>query len=441
MSIYCASKSTMSFDEQREKEISNQEDTINPPSVSLWETVDVKKWMKTNNLNEYIDKFCTENEIDGLTLLLMKEDDLKNQPLSIVTLRDVKRLWYHIRLLQCSEVNFYNLLSIPNEKFSNTLISSSKTDLAQNAQHNKENHSTLIPSNFLDTKTHSTHSIRRTKSNQNVYCTMCGGEKQKTFFSFVYAFLSCLWTSYIMAVVHDRVPDTTKSVLLRRFFALTGTIFFLRSITMLVTSLSVPGPHLECTPFTYGTFHERFTRGLEIFLLQGLSIKGVRTCGDYMFSGHTVILTLLNHCITEYTTSDFYVIHLMSWICNIFGMFLILAAHEHYSIDVFIAFFLTSRLFLYYHSLANNLALTQNDTRLSIWFPMFSYFEKNVKCIIPNVFRIPYPFSKLISSENITEENDGDENNKRTGSEVNERTLSHSDKYCNNPNCCTRKTK
>ena len=79
-------------------------------------------------------------------------------------------------------------------------------------------------------------------------------------------------------------------------------------------------------------------------------------------------------------------------------MLLILAAHEHYSIDVFIAFFLTSRLFLYYHSLANNAVLhSRSDHRLSIWFPMFSYFEKNVPCMIPNVLRVPWPISLMYS--------------------------------------------
>ncbi len=75
-------------------------------------------------------------------------------------------------------------------------------------------------------------------------------------------------------------------------------------------------------------------------------------------------------------------LHTMTWIMNMFGLFFILAAHEHYSIDVFIAFYITSRLFLYYHSLANNKALFQRDhRRVKIWFPMLSYFESNIHSI------------------------------------------------------------
>ena len=35
---------------------------------------------------------------------------------------------------------------------------------------------------------------------------------------------------------------------MRRMFALTGTVFLLRCFTMLITSLSVPGVHLQCAP-------------------------------------------------------------------------------------------------------------------------------------------------------------------------------------------------
>lgn len=96
-------------------------------------------------------------------------------------------------------------------------------------------------------------------------------------------------TAFVMVVVHERVPDMQRYpplpdifldnvphipwafhmceitgtllfliwfsvlivhkhrlVLLRRFFALSGTVFLLRCVTMLITSLSVPGTHLQC---------------------------------------------------------------------------------------------------------------------------------------------------------------------------------------------------
>lgn len=70
-----------------------------------------------------------------------------------------------------------------------------------------------------------------------------------------------------------------------------------------------------------------------------------------------------------------------------FGIFFILAAHEHYSIDVFVAFYISSRLFLYYHTLANNHALMSHDSnRTRVWFPMFSYFESSVRGMTPNEY-------------------------------------------------------
>lgn len=141
-----------------------------------------------------------------------------------------------------------------------------------------------------------------------------------------------------------------------------------------------------------------------------MSIQGVRTCGDYMFSGHTVVLTMLNFFITECKSNNtvkhsthnfphsladtpptFYLIHTVSWVINLFGTFFILAGHEHYSIDVFVGFYISTRMFLYYHSLANNRAIHQGDRhRTRIWFPLFYFFECNVEDIVPNEYAVPF---------------------------------------------------
>ena len=90
------------------------------------------------------------------------------------------------------------------------------------------------------------------------------------------------------------------------------------------------------------------------------------------------------------TPRTLYFVHTFTWMLNMFGIFFILAAHEHYSIDVFVAFYITSRLFLYYHTLANNQALMQRDSnRTRIWFPLFSFFESSVDGIVPNEYESP----------------------------------------------------
>jgi len=256
----------------------------------------------------------------------------------------------------------------------------------------------------------------------------------KTLLSISYFIAVTMITSLVMVVVHDRVPDMKKYpplpdifldnvplipwafemcevtgcilsfswilvlvfhkhrfILMRRFFALSGSVFLLRCVTMLITSLSVPGSHLACAPRPYGDAWLKFEKAIDIWRGFGMSVQGVRTCGDYMFSGHTVVLTMLNFFITEYTPRRLYFLHTFTWILNLFGVFFILAAHEHYSIDVFVAFYITSRLFLYYHSMANSRALRQRDRyRAKIWFPLFSFFEARIDGMIPNEYQMPW---------------------------------------------------
>lgn len=87
-----------------------------------------------------------------------------------------------------------------------------------------------------------------------------------------------------------------RLVVIRRILCIMATAFLMRSVTMYVTSLSVPGTHLQCQNLDIDTpWEEKLDRAIEIATGFGLSINGVQTCGDYMFSGHTVSLTILNY--------------------------------------------------------------------------------------------------------------------------------------------------
>ncbi|XP_027205661.2 uncharacterized protein LOC113799255 [Dermatophagoides pteronyssinus] len=305
-----------------------------------------------------------------------------------------------------------------------------------NNHQNTSNHSTLEKNHQKHHRKHRRHHYHH--HHHHHHRREVRQESWKALIALIYFFSSTWVTAIVMVIVHDRVPDMDtypplpdllldnlplipwafgmaetcglilfiiwalilifhkyRFILLRRMFSLFGSVFMIRCFTMVITSLSVPGRHLQCKARPYGTWTERLHQAYLIWQGGGMALQGVRTCGDYMFSGHTVVLTMLNFFVTEYTPPTLYLIHTMSWVLNLFGVFFILAAHEHYSIDVFIAFYISTRLFLYYHTLANNRALYQSDRhRTRIWFPLFSFFESGVSGIVPNEYEIPFKRQK-----------------------------------------------
>ncbi|XP_054262490.1 sphingomyelin synthase-related protein 1-like isoform X2 [Macrosteles quadrilineatus] len=424
-------------------------------NVIEWSTEAVADWLKEKGHSKYVDLLCNQHSIDGKALLLLNEHDLRTSPLSIQILGDVKRLGLDIRQLKMEnrqtlvELGYdpTTLLYIPNALVNSAgLPTKAELDYYYSMrQHSLEAYTTedsyLLPHSSPSSEDGTVTALRPEiwKLEEKFY-RHYRSNHIKALIALAYLFVVTWITAFVMVIVHDRVPDMKKYpplpdifldnvphipwafhmcewtgtlllliwlavlafhkyrfILLRRFFALSGTVFLLRCITMLITSLSVPGTHLDCTPRN-STSNEpllldlldKMKQAYIIWKGAGMSIQGVRTCGDYMFSGHTVALTMLNFFITEYTPRDIYILHLFTWMLNCFGIFFILSGHEHYSIDVFIAFYITSRLFLYYHTLANNQSLMQRDTgRTRIWFPLFSFFESDVDGIVPNEYESP----------------------------------------------------
>ncbi|XP_029376211.1 sphingomyelin synthase-related protein 1-like isoform X5 [Echeneis naucrates] len=400
-----------------------------PPEegVSSWTFKQVAQWLQEEGFGEYVQLLCTQHRLDGPSLLALTEADLRGPPLGLTVLGDIKRLTLALhRLQRQSQAQLEELGLRPSESLPSGLSPGAagvewSCDGADRAHNGHDR--------FSGTALCYTHSNGRCRQH---LAGRLDPEVWKTVISSIYVFFVFGFTSFVMVIVHERVPDMRtypplpdifldsvpripwafamaeacgvilcymfllilllhkhRSILLRRLCSLMGTVFLLRCCTMFVTSLSVPGQHLKCTSKTYGDTWGKIQRALAIWSGFGMTLTGVQTCGDYMFSGHTVVITLLNFFVTEYTPRTWNLIHTISWVLNLFGIFFILAAHEHYSIDVFIAFYITTRLFLYYHTLANTRAY-QQSRRARIWFPMFSFFECNVNGPVPNQYHWPF---------------------------------------------------
>ncbi|XP_077461366.1 phosphatidylcholine:ceramide cholinephosphotransferase 2 [Stigmatopora argus] len=256
----------------------------------------------------------------------------------------------------------------------------------------------------------------------------------KTLLLFLYAGFSMLLTTVVITAVHEKVPpkeeipplpDTFfeyidrvkwaftvtevngivlvtiwflqlfffnhKSIVFRRYFFLVGTLYLYRCVTMYITTLPVPGMHMKCAPKLYGDFHAKLRRVLDLISGAGLSITNSHIlCGDFLYSGHTVVLTLTYLFIKEYSPRSFWWYHLMCWLLSAVGVVCILVAHDHYSVDVVVAYFITTRLFWWYHSLTTQCQCSPNNYLTKTWWhPLFNFMERNVNKPVPCVYGWP----------------------------------------------------
>ena len=245
--------------------------------VNQWTCKDVELWLKGNGFDDYVDLLSNEHKIDGKALLVLHEDDLRNPPLELKILGDIKRLWLAISTLQ-QRNNRTTSLTLPT---SIGYVKRNKIDQVDSLGRLMASSGKRRPREFEDSDDERIDFIHPFS---NI------SETGRTLISLIYAFSVFFVTSFIMVFVHDRVPDMKKYpplpdivldnvplipwafkmcevtalmlaavlstvlffhkhrvIILRRMAALCGTVFLLRCVTMFVTSLSVPGIHLECS--------------------------------------------------------------------------------------------------------------------------------------------------------------------------------------------------
>lgn len=195
-----------------------------------------------------------------------------------------------------------------------------------------------------------------------------------------------------------------RFIVLRRTMLIIGVLYLYRAITMWVTVLPSADPTYECAP-KFGkplTVKELFKRVFTIMTGFGLSINGNHIyCGDFIYSGHTMTITLGHLVISEYTPSNFGLLHWTTFFNAVTAVALLMLSRGHYTVDVILAYFFVTRLWAMYHSIAGHPALKQvsdaNVFSTFWWFGPFSWFEANVKAgRLPNEYNVPLPILRRI---------------------------------------------
>jgi len=211
--------------------------------------------------------------------------------------------------------------------------------------------------------------------------------------------LTFIW--YTLVLLHRH-----KWILLRRQFFLVGLLYLYRCVTMYVTNLPRAYDTYGCASRTNGTFEQVVQRSIRIMLSAGMSVADeLRTCGDWVFSGHTCVLVTTYLFIQEYSPRRMWPLH---WACGItafVGVVFILLGHDHYTLDCVLAYYVCTRLFWMYHTMASShpqkrpsasLTRTDNNFQLNrvLWFRIFDYFECNVKDVVPRQYGWPLPWPR-----------------------------------------------
>ena len=91
----------------------------------------------------------------------------------------------------------------------------------------------------------------------------------------------------------------------------------------------------------------------------------------------------------------FSLLHWFSFFLFLTGISALLLGRGHYSIDVLLGYWVTTRVWAMYHTLANNTMLKTIDRHNNLqtlwWWRVFIFLERNVPGPLPQQYSLPVP--------------------------------------------------
>lgn len=175
-------------------------------AVSIWSCLQVAKWLEDEGFSNYVDLLCNQHRLDGLGVLALTEADLRGPPLSITVLGDIKRMAVALRRLQRQNRAQLDELGLQASALSINSVGpgwrcsdedDSGTELRLRSGGDRYR--------YAEAPCH-THSNGRCRQ-QRQLAGRLDPEVWKTVLSALYVFFVFGFTSFVMVIVHERVPD------------------------------------------------------------------------------------------------------------------------------------------------------------------------------------------------------------------------------------------
>ncbi|VDK78000.1 unnamed protein product [Onchocerca ochengi] len=187
-----------------------------------------------------------------------------------------------------------------------------------------------------------------------------------TFVAIIFLALAWFANEVALAWAHDRIPRGDVSPLPDLWFSL-------------FPEVPVPSKKTYCAPKSNGNLNIIISRILRTFWSAGIEqLRPRELCGDLIISGHTISLFMAALVLKQYCPKKFYYVAELSYRATFIAIPCILLARKHYTIDVVLAYCLTTRIFWTYHSLSYSYHqgnFDQIPLKQSIWASMVPYLE------------------------------------------------------------------
>ncbi|CAB3406051.1 unnamed protein product [Caenorhabditis bovis] len=265
----------------------------------------------------------------------------------------------------------------------------------------------------------------------------------RLFFSLIFLFCSAILNEITLSYIHEKYPRTAplpdivfdnfpyypkglaicewlmiilfastsviilfhrhRCIVFRRFFTIGALLYFLRCMTLFVTQVPVADPNWHCAPRLgeNATFWRVVIRGVKMATGVGLNVAGENTlCGDYIYSGHTIVLVTCSLFIAEYSPRRWWWLHWTAYFTSFVAVVFLVISHGHYTIDVVISYYICTRIFWIYHTMAAHPTLknsSHNHHRKEFWFYLMSWLEADIQRPVPRRFEPPFPLNRALA--------------------------------------------